>query len=198
MLFTSLTHYIGSIFKANVAFPPLRPFIGGSVVAIAVFAFGSTRYIGLGIPVIVEAFSEQLPGYDFALKILFTAVTLGAAFKGGEVTPLFFIGATLGSALSYFFPLPTGLLAGMGFVAVFAGAANTPLACTIMAIELFGASCGVYVALACVVAYFVSGHRGIYSAQQIGQPKHLIFSRHLGKRLSELKKDVRKRNQEKR
>ncbi|MCE7066923.1 voltage-gated chloride channel family protein [Dyadobacter sp. CY326] len=185
-LFVWLTHSIGSVFKSKIAFPPLRPLIGGAVVALAVFAMGTTRYIGLGIPVIVASFSEQLLPYDFALKIIFTAVTLGAAFKGGEVTPLFFIGATLGSALSYFIPLPTGLLAGMGFVAVFAGAANTPIACTVMAMELFGTSCGGYVAIACIVAYFVSGHRGIYGSQRIGRSKYFVNRRHEGKRLSDL------------
>ncbi|MCF0063389.1 voltage-gated chloride channel family protein [Dyadobacter chenwenxiniae] len=198
IVFTSLTHYLGSVFKARVSFPPLRPVIGGVIVVLAVFGTGTTRYIGLGIPVILESFSEPLPAYDFALKILFTAVTLGAAFKGGEVTPLFFIGATLGSFLSYFIPLPTALLVGMGFVAVFAGAANTPLACTIMAIELFGASCGVYVALACVVAYFFSGHRGIYGSQRVGQPKHLLYGRHADKRLSDLRAEVKKRDWRKR
>tara|TARA_R110002124_G_scaffold203639_4_gene370124 strand:+ start:67 stop:516 length:450 start_codon:yes stop_codon:yes gene_type:complete len=148
---------------------------------------GTTKYIGLGVPVIVEAFSTPLPSYDFALKILFTAVTLGASFKGGEVTPLFFIGATLGNALSQFIPLPMDLLAGMGFVAVFAGAANTPLACTLMAIELFGAECGIYVAIACITAYFISGHSGIYGSQVIGEPKHLLFGKQTGKKLSGLK-----------
>ena len=133
---------------------------------------GTTRYIGLGIPVIVESFEKQLPLYDFALKMIFTIVTLSAGFKGGEVTPLFFIGATLGSALSLFIPLPFGLLAGMGFVAVFAGATNTPLACMLMGIELFGAECGVYVAIACVVSYLLSGHNSIYTKQKIGEAKN--------------------------
>lgn len=193
VVFSSLTHFLSSIFKANVNFPPLRPFVGGAMVALAVFGMGTTRYIGLGIPVIVQSFSEQLPAYDFILKIMFTAVTLGAAFKGGEVTPLFFIGATLGSFLSSFIPLPIALLAGMGFVAVFAGAANTPLACTIMAIELFGSSSAVYVAVACVTAYLCSGHRGIYSAQRIGEPKHLLYTRHTWKSLSDLRATIKKR-----
>lgn len=193
--FSSLTHYIGSIFKSKVRFAPLRPLIGGSLVALAVFGMDTTRYIGLGIPVILQSFSEQLPAYDFVLKILFTAVTLGAAFKGGEVTPLFFIGATLGSFLSTFIPLPTALLAGMGFVAVFAGAANTPLACTIMAIELFGSSCGIYVALACITAYFFSGHRGIYTAQRIGRSKPLRYERLSKRSFSELRAEIKKRLQ---
>jgi H+/Cl- antiporter ClcA len=187
VVFSGLTHFISGFFKSKVAYPPLRPLIGGALVALAVFVLGTTKYIGLGIPTILDSFLVQLPPYDFAVKILFTALTLGAAFKGGEVTPLFFIGATLGNALSYVIPLPTGLLAGMGFVAVFAGAANTPLACTLMAIELFGADCGVYVALACVVAYFVSGHRGIYGSQVVGQSKHLVYGRHEGRNLAALR-----------
>ena len=93
-------------------------------------------------------------------------------FKGGEVTPLFFIGATLGNALVFFVPLPFALLAGMGFVAVFSGATNTPLACILMGIELFGAESALYTGLACVVAYLFSGHSGIYSSQIIGSPKN--------------------------
>ncbi|GAA4432296.1 voltage-gated chloride channel family protein [Ravibacter arvi] len=192
VIFSTLTHAIGGFFRKYIAFPPLRPAIGGIIVASAVFLLGTTRYIGLGIPTIVEAFNSELPPYDFALKILFTCVTLGAAFKGGEVTPLFFIGATLGNALSYFIPLPTGLLAGMGFVAVFAGAANTPLACTFMAIELFGAESGAYVAMACVVSYYFSGHRGIYGSQVIGQSKHLQYRHEEGMPLSSVKKGGRK------
>jgi H+/Cl- antiporter ClcA len=170
--FSSLTHAISSTFKKYITYAPLRPLIGGTIVAAAVYAIGTTKYVGLGIPTILDSFSTQLPPYDFLLKIIFTAVTLGAAFKGGEVTPLFFIGATLGNALAYVVPLPVGLLAGMGFVAVFAGAANTPLACTIMAVELFGIECGIYVSVACVVAYLFSRHKGIYASQIIGTPKH--------------------------
>lgn len=145
--------------------------VGGIVVVGAVWALGTTRYIGLGIPVIIDSFGSQFPPYEFAIKLLTTAITLGMGFKGGEVTPLFFIGATLGNALSYWLPLPTDLLAGMGFVAVFAGAANTPLACLMLAIELFGTPCGPYAAIACVVAYLCSGHRGIYGSQLIEEGK---------------------------
>jgi H+/Cl- antiporter ClcA len=104
-------------------------------------------------------------------KLLFTAITLGSGFKGGEVTPLFFIGATLGNALAWLLHAPVDLFAALGFVAVFAGATNTPLACTLMAIELFGADLALYAAVACFLAYFFSGHTGIYSAQRIGVPK---------------------------
>lgn len=184
--FSKTIHRVGRLFKSCISFPPLRPVVGGAVVALAVWAIGTTKYIGLGIPTIVASFDQQLPAYDFALKMAFTILTLSAGFKGGEVTPLFFIGATLGNALSYLIPLPTGLLAGMGFVAVFAGATNTPLACSVMAVELFGKDCGVYVAIACVVSYLLSGHNGIYGRQVIGEPKHGRFSNDEGKRLNEL------------
>ncbi len=133
---------------------------------------GTTKYIGLGIPTIVAAFDTRQPAYDWLAKFLFTVVTLGAGFKGGEVTPLFFIGATLGNAMAYVLPLPPSLLAGMGFVAVFAGAANTPIASTLMAMELFGAEAGAYAGVACVFSYLFSGHAGIYHAQRVGRSKH--------------------------
>jgi H+/Cl- antiporter ClcA len=184
--FSKTLHVIGSVFKTKISYPPLRPFVGGCIVALAVYIIGTSKYIGLGIPTIVLSFNQPLPIYDFVLKMAFTIITLAAGFKGGEVTPLFFIGATLGNALSFFIPLPTGLLAGMGFVAVFAGATNTPLACSIMAMELFGSECGVYVAIACVVAYLFSGHNSIYSKQMIGEPKHISFKNDEGKQFSEL------------
>ena len=183
--FATLTHAISRLF-GRIAYPPLRPVVGGVLVAGAMWALGTMRYAGLGVPVIVEAFEHQLGAQDFALKLLLTALTLGAGFKGGEVTPLFFIGAALGSALAGVLPLPVALLAGMGFVGVFAGAANTPLACLLMGLELFGVQAGVYLALACVVAYLFSGHTGIYNGQVVGQAKHPLLGRQAGRRLGEL------------
>lgn len=173
MAFAKTTHAISHLAKRLIAFAPLRPFAGGLIVTAAVFSLGTTKYIGLGIPTIVASFHTKLPPYDFAAKFLFTAVTLGAGFKGGEVTPLFFIGSTLGNAISHVLPLPSSLLAGMGFVAVFAGAANTPVASTLMAIELFGAEAGAFAGIACVMSYLCSGHTGIYHAQRVGRSKYL-------------------------
>lgn len=185
-LFSKAMRAVGSVFKKRISFLPLRSFVGGAIVALAVLVVGTTKYIGLGIPTIVASFDQQLPAYDFAWKMAFTIVTLAAGFKGGEVTPLFFIGAALGNALALFIPLPMGLLAGMGFVAVFAGATNTPLACMLMGMELFGAECGIYVAIACIVSYLLSGHHSIYVKQMVGEPKHSRFTNYIGKRLSEL------------
>jgi H+/Cl- antiporter ClcA len=156
---------------------------------LGVILLGTTKYIGLGIPTIEASFLGYLPPYDFLLKIIFTAITLGAAFKGGEVTPLFFIGATLGNALAYFIPLPVGMLAGLGFVAVFAGAANTPIATTFMAIELFGIEMGIYAAIASVVSYLFSGHLSIYGSQVIGERKHLLLGKEEGKKISDLNQE---------
>jgi H+/Cl- antiporter ClcA/PII-like signaling protein len=173
MAFAKATHGVGHIARRYIASAPFRPFVGGLIVTAAVFALGTTKYIGLGIPTIVASFNSKLPVYDFAGKFAFTAVTLGASFKGGEVTPLFFIGSTLGNALSNILPLPASLLAGMGFVAVFAGAANTPISSTLMAMELFGHEAGAFAGIACVVSYLFSGHAGIYHAQRVGRSKHL-------------------------
>lgn len=171
MAFAKATHAIGHSLKKYIAWSPLRPFAGGAVVALGVAALHTTRYIGLGIPTIEAAFGPRHDPQDWAWKFLFTVVTLGAGFKGGEVTPLFYIGATLGNALAYLLPLPPPLLAGMGFVAVFAGAANTPLASSLMAVELFGAEAGAYAAIACVFSYLFSGHAGIYTSQRVGHSK---------------------------
>jgi len=184
--FATLTHAISRFFAKLIAYPPLRPVVGGVLVAAAMWGLGTMRYAGLGVPVIVEAFQHQLGAQDFALKLLLTALTLGAGFKGGEVTPLFFIGAALGSALAGVLPLPVALLAGMGFVGGFAGAANTPLACLLMGLELFGVRAGIYLALSCVVAYLFSGHNGIYGSQVVGQAKHPLLGRQGGRRLGEL------------
>lgn len=170
-IFTTTTHAIAA--QAKVWFPwsPWRLAVGGAAVALAVLALGTTRHIGLGIPLIQEAFAHPLPWSDTAIKLVLTAATLGFGFKGGEVTPLFVIGATLGSALAVILPVPVDVLAALGFVAVFAGAANTPLACTMMACELFGSGLGVLAAVACTLSYLMSGPTGIYRAQRIDQSK---------------------------
>jgi len=175
LLFSKTTHLFSHLFGKVIKYAPLRPFVGGILIVIAIGAFDTTKYIGLGIPTIVASFDNGLPAYTFLIKILLTAVTLGAGFKGGEVTPLFFIGATLGNALFLFVPLPLSLLAAVGFVAVFSGAANTPLACTVMGIELFGIHSGIYIGLACMVAYFFSGPTGIYTSQIIEGPKLQLY-----------------------
>jgi len=173
-IFARLTDGISRLSKALTSFPPLRLFLGGAVVSAVFHGLPfSQRYSGLGVPLIVRSIEHPVEIYDWLGKLIMTALTLGFGFKGGEVTPLLFIGSTLGNALSVsgLFPLPLPLLAAMGFVGVFAGAANTPVASTLMAMEMFGWQTGPFVALACFASYAVSGHRGIYHAQRIHLPK---------------------------
>ena len=107
MAFARSTHLVGQLFRRHVSWSPLRPFLGGTLVSAAVFLSGTTRYVGLGIPTILEAFNARRPPFQWAAKFALTVITLGAGFKGGEVTPLFFIGATLGNALSFLLPAST-------------------------------------------------------------------------------------------
>lgn len=166
-LFAETGHAVSAAFKKLISYPPLRPMIGGVLIALIVYLSGTTTYIGLGIPRIVEAFENPLPWYDWLVKTGLTGLTLGSGFKGGEVTPLFFTGATLGNALSAWIPLPLSLLAAMGFVGVFSGATNTPMACTVMGMELFGYEAGIFLGLACLIAYFFSGKGSIYASQNL-------------------------------
>ena len=165
-VFALSTHGLSAWMKQRVPYAPLRPLIGGVLIAAVVGWGHADRYIGLGIPVIVDAFSQPLAPWDFAAKLALTVASLGSGFKGGEVTPLFYIGATLGNALAPLLQMPVGLMAAVGFVAVFAGAANTPLACSVMAMELFGVEVGAFAALACAVSYLFSGRASIYRAQR--------------------------------
>ncbi|RFB85047.1 chloride channel protein [Rhizobium leguminosarum bv. trifolii] len=177
--FAELSHLASSAYKAILPYAPLRPVLASAILIGLVYALGTREYLGLGVwspnpedATILGFFRADYVDYwSWAWKGLFTIVTLSAGFKGGEVTPLFFIGAALGSAIAGGLGAPPDLFAGLGFVAVFAGATNTPLACMIMGIELFGATHSVYIAVACFVAYLCSGHSSIYLSQRVGVPK---------------------------
>ncbi len=172
-VFSVLTHTVGNFAKSKIPIPYLRPFVGGGVIIALTYLVGTRDYLGLSLPLIARAFtSVPVSPIAWAWKILFTAVTLGSGFKGGEVTPLFGIGATLGNAFAHLAGQPTAAYAALGFVAVFAGAANTPLACTLMGIELFGGGLALPLFAACFLSYVFSGHRGIYHAQKLDMPKH--------------------------
>lgn len=181
--FADLTHFLQRQFQTRIRMLWLRPALGGAVVIGMTVLLGTRSYLGLGVhsslPGAVTILSCFNPGgatyWSWMWKLLFTAVTLSSGFKGGEVTPLFFMGAALGNALSGWLDVPPGWLAGLGFVAVFAGASNTPLACTLMGVELFGAESSVYLAVACVVAFFFSGPGGIYRSQRM-KPETASFA----------------------
>lgn len=148
--------------------PWLRAFAGGCAVIVLTFLCGTTDYNGAGMGVIAAAVEEGSvrPG-AFLWKLLFTAVTLGAGFKGGEVVPSFFVGAAFGCAAGPLLGLPAGFAAALGLASVFCGATNCPLASIALAIELFGSGGLLYFALACCVSYVLSGYGGLYSSQTI-------------------------------
>jgi H+/Cl- antiporter ClcA len=179
VLFAELTHSIDHFFKRKIARPLWRPVVGGVLVIALTYLLGTRDYLGLGIythepngVTVLTAFYPNGAGdWSWWWKLFFTALTLGSGFKGGEVTPMFFIGATLGNVLAHLMGAPVELFAALGFVAVFAGAINTPLAGALMGIELFGSQGAIYFAIACFIAYASSGHSGIYLSQRIGTPK---------------------------
>lgn len=170
--FVELTHFLKRTLERRIPRLPVRMMVGGIAVVVMWRALGTSDYLGLGVPTIVRSFVDpQLPLYAFAAKIAFTSVTLAAGFLGGEVTPLFFVGATLGNALARGLDLPLALGAGVGLAAVFGAAANTPIALSVMAIELMGVGVLPHVFVATVLAYLLSGHRGIYPAQRLFRRK---------------------------
>lgn len=167
VVFIELTHAIKRHAARFIPRLPLRMFCGGLVIVALWKLVGTSDYLGLGIPTILRAFDDpQLVEYAFGLKLLFTAVTVGVGFIGGEVTPLFFIGATLGNVLARSLGIPIALGAGVGLAAAFAAASNTPLALSIMAIELLGVHAFPHVLIVCVVAFLLTGRRSIYSSQR--------------------------------
>lgn len=169
IVFIEATHSIkNSLARVRL---PLRLALGGVVVVGLWLIAGTDRYLGLGVPTILAAFQVPLPLDAFAWKLLFTVATLGSGFLGGEVTPLFFVGAALGNALAQLLGMPLTLGAAVGLAAIFATASNTPLALSIMAVELFGGAVLPHALIVCVLGYLLSGHRSIYPSQRLALSK---------------------------
>ena len=146
----------------------LRIVLGGAAVVGLTLLVGTTDYNGAGMEIISAAIEQGKAAPEaFLLKLIFTAVTIGCGFKGGEVVPTFFIGATLGCAAGPLLGIPAGFAAALGLVCVFCGAVNCPIASIVLSVELFGTSALIYFALACGIAYMLSGYFGLYSSQQI-------------------------------
>ncbi len=180
--FARLTHFIKDSSNRLIAIKWLVPVIGAFIIVGISYLLGTFDYLGLGVsnpyPGGISIISSFTAGgatnFSWFWKLLLTAITLGMGFKGGEVTPLFFIGAALGNVLASISGAPVDLMAGLGFIAVFAAATNTPLACTLMGIELFGAENITYYAVACFTAYYFSGHTGIYQSQRLAISKIFV------------------------
>lgn len=198
VLFSETSHLIRLTAKTYIKTNWLTPFIGGLIVLAITALLGTYDYLGIGVHPspgghvsISTAFHTNGATYfSWLWKLILTAITLGMGFKGGEVTPLFFIGATLGNTMAMIGDAPADLMAGLGFIAVFAAATNTPLASTIMGIELFGGEYTLYFALVCFIAYHISGHTGIYGSQRVYHPEndsHATLEAIFEKKLKKLK-----------
>ena len=147
--------------------PYWRAAIGGALIIGLTLLVGSTDYNGAGMELVERAVSGEANAWAWLLKLLFTAVTIGFGFKGGEVVPSFFVGACFGCVLGGLLGLPAGFGAAIGLVAVFCGVVNCPFASIFLSIELFGAGGLLYFAVACAVSYLLSGYCGLYSSQTI-------------------------------
>ena len=148
--------------------PWLRAVLGGCAVIVLTLLCGVGDYNGAGMEIITAAVEEGAARPEaFLLKILFTAVTLSTGFKGGEVVPSFFVGATFGCAAGPLLGIPAGFGAALGLVAVFCGATNCPMVSILLSVELFGAEGLLYFAMACGLSYMLSGYSGLYSSQTI-------------------------------
>lgn len=176
LAFSNITYYLKtkvfSIFKNAL----VKSFIGGCIIIFLVEILGTRKYLGLSLPLIENAFNGDVSLFTFLNKLIFTSITLGSGYQGGEVTPLFVIGSTFGSFLATIFNTPIPFLTALGFIGVFCGATNTPIACFAMGIELFGSDGAIYLFIVCVISYLFSGHTGIYTSQKIGSSKPSFVS----------------------
>lgn len=170
--FSQVTHLVRDALKKYVMWYPLRPMIGGVVLAVLVLVCDWRDYQGLSFQLASQAFEGSAAG-QWITKLVLTAISIGSGFVGGEFIPLFVIGALAGASFAHIIGANVALFAIIGSVAVLAGAANTPLACTFLGLELFGGNSIMLFALVCAAAYATSGHTGIYHAQRVSAPKTL-------------------------
>ena len=160
-------HRIGHLFKKYISNPYLCIAVGGLVVVLVSLLLGTRDYNGAGMEVIERAVAGQAGYAAFFIKLVLTAVTIGVGYKGGEIVPVLFIGATFGAAYGGFFGLAPSFAAGLGMTAVFCGVTNSPLTSILLAFELFGGQSLALFALVISISYMLSGYYGLYSEQKI-------------------------------
>jgi H+/Cl- antiporter ClcA len=175
-LFSELTHKLKEVFTKVFPNAILKSFVGGILIITLVYIVGSRDYLGLSIPLISDSFNDKVQPLTFLGKLIFTSLTLGTGFQGGEVTPLFVIGSTLGNALSSILHMSPSFLAALGLIGVFTGATNTPIASLLLSIEMFGAQGVEFMFMSCIISYVFSGHTGIYVSQRIGRSKSKVIT----------------------
>ena len=171
ILFCYAMHGAGRYMRKAIPNDFLRIAFGGATVALVTMALNLQDYQGSGMHTILDALSGQAEPWAFALKIIFTAMTLSVGFKGGEIVPSFFVGATLGCVVAPLIGLDPALGAGIGIIAMFCGVTNGALASMVLSVELFGAEYLPLFAVACAVSYAMSGQVSLYHTQTFLEPK---------------------------
>lgn len=190
IVYCQLRHFLQKFSEKHLKSHMLRGFVGGILIIALVYIVGSYEYNGRGLDMIEQSFHEDVPPFAFLAKLAFTAVTMGFGFVGGEAIPLFFVGSTLGNTLSTFVDLPMSFLAAIGLIAVFCGGANTPIACFILAIEMFDGKGVEYFFFACVISYIFSGHHGLWPSQKVYDPKSRMENLPSGKTIETINKQI--------
>ena len=167
ILFCMSMQVIGKTFKKYLKNQYLRILVGGVLLVLLTLIVRCNDYNGAGMNIIEQAIHGTAKPEAFILKLLFTCITIGCGFRGGEIVPSFFIGATFGCTLGGWIGLDPGFGAAMGLVCLFCGVVNCPLASLVLSIELFGASGILLFAIGCSVSYMLSGYYSLYSEQKI-------------------------------
>ncbi|RXJ04154.1 voltage-gated chloride channel protein [Anaerobacillus alkaliphilus] len=192
ILYCQLRHYLQMFSEKHLKSHMLRGFVGGVIIVALMLIVGSYEYNGRGLEMIEQSFTGEVPPFAFLAKLIFTAVTMGFGFVGGEAIPLFFVGSTLGNTLSTIVGLPTSFLAAIGLIAVFCGGANTPIASFLLAMEMFDGEGLEYFFLACIISYIFSGHHGLWPSQKVYDPKSRLQNFPTGKTIATIAKQLEK------
>ena len=174
-IFSELTHKLKEIFSSHFQNPVIKSIIGGFIIIFLTYIINSRDYLGLSLPLITDSFTKEVSPFAFIGKLLFTSITLGTGFQGGEVTPLFVIGSTFGNTLSSILNISPSFLAALGLIGVFSGATNTPITSFVLGVELFGSQGIEFMFMTCIISYIFSGHSGIYISQKIGRSKSKLI-----------------------
>lgn len=167
ILFCITMHTVANLFKINIKNQYIRVVVGGILVILFTLALGTTDYNGAGTDIIGKAMGGEARPEAFLIKIILTAITLGAGFKGGEIVPTFFIGATFGNVMGSLLGMNSGFAAAVGMIALFCAVVNCPMASILLSVELFGSEGMLLFGITCAVSYMLSGYYGLYSSQKI-------------------------------
>ncbi|MGQ9616266.1 MAG: chloride channel protein [Spirochaetota bacterium] len=192
-LFIEILGRIKKLKDGFALWEPLKALAGGFILIILCL-ISSKDYLGLGLKTIHSSLEGgEVVWYAFLMKMLFTSITLNFGGSGGIVTPIFFIGATSGTFFAKLFGLDRPIFSSIGFVALLAGAANTPISASIMSVELFGAGIAPYASIACIISFIMTGHRSVYPSQILAIKKSASIEVEMGRELEHVKPRFRPR-----